>query len=138
MKNVTVIETELRNSLPALAELINKELGFAPELKTEFIAKKYPPTIGDDKYRVQLSSEELINELGSTLVKTIFSSIKLRCWGGEFVEEGNAVWFNPKLEYTHPNGGSNGTDFMWDSLWYRVDTCTWIAGRSILNQNNEF
>jgi hypothetical protein len=134
MKNVTVIETELRNSLPALAELINKELGFAPELRIEMsINHRY-----GNQVEFSIESNNLINELGNTLVKTIFSTIQIGCWSAPINEEEGLIGFFPRLRYSHPNGGSNGTDFIWNVIYYKIDTCTWIAGRSILNQNNEF
>lgn len=123
MKNVTIIETELRNSLPALAELINKELGFTPELNVT------PTESG-----FVIESGNLLCELGNTLAKTIFSKIKIRMWG-VLNNERNSVWFDPNLKYEHPNGGSNGTNFLWAALCYKIDSCTWEVGRSILNQN---
>lgn len=126
MKNVTVIETELRNSLPALAELINKELGFTPELNVT------PTESG-----FVIESGNLLCELGNTLAKTIFSKIKIRMWG-VLNNERNSVWFDPNLKYEHPNGGSNGTSFIWASVRLNLDSCTWEVGRSILNQNDEF
>ena len=121
MKNVTVIETELRNSLPALAELINKELGFTPILELEYM--KWGGFV--------ISSGELLDELGSTLVKTIFSSIKIKIWG-ELNIINNAIWFNPKLAYEHPNGGSNGTAFVWRHIGFNLDEKKWITGNKII------
>lgn len=126
MKNVTVIETELRNSLPALAELINKELGFTPELSLRY-----------SKDFFTIESDNLINELGNTLVRTMFASVNIRMLSHSEIID-NCLWFNPQLKYEHPNGGSNGTSFIWASVRLNLDTCTWVTGRSILNQNDEF
>jgi hypothetical protein len=46
--------------------------------------------------------------------------------------EENMIWINPKLEYEHPNGGSNGTDFLWNSLYFDFKNEKWIEGRSII------
>ena len=73
-----------------------------------------------------------INELGNTLVKTIFSDIKIDFWGGTKVISANSIWFNPILSYEHPSGGSNGTDFLWDSLWFDLDTNQWLEGRKLI------
>jgi hypothetical protein len=76
--------------------------------------------------------------LGNTLVKTLFTSINVRFWGGTVVRDGNAIWFNPKIEYAHPSGGTNGTDFIWDALWYvlkdhgQYKAGQWVTGRVIL------
>ncbi len=131
MKDVKTIETELRNSLPALAELINKELGFSPTLHIEMKSKLYPPVLNNDQVRFILTSDSLLNELGDTLVKTIFKEIKIEFWGGNISNDGNNIWFNPKLTYDHPSGGSNGTDFVWEAIWYNIETDNWITSRKI-------
>lgn len=122
----TVLENSkfVKNAIPALLELINKELGFAPELIVE---------VKSD--RLQITSNDLMNELGNTLVKTIFKSIRINFGGGELSEDGNYFWFIPKLSYEHPNGGKNSTDFLWNGLWFDLQNNCWVTGHNILTLN---
>lgn len=114
----------VQKELPALVKLIQKQLGFSPKLVV---------TIENSRQgnRINLSSNDLTSELGKTLVKNMFSEIKIEFWGGVLSSTENKIWFNPKVQYTHPGGGSNGTDFVWDSLWFDLDTNKWIEGRKI-------
>lgn len=120
MENKAIIETELRSSLPALAELINKELGFTPILN-----------VRSDRNYFTIESNDLLNELGNTLAKTMFESIKIRmvC---DCIAINNSYWFDSNLRYTHPNGGSNGTVFIWRHIGFNLDEKKWIAGSKII------
>lgn len=120
MENKAIIETELRNSLPALAELINRELGFTPEL-----------TLRSTNHGYTIESNELINELGNSLVKTMFVSIKIRMIG-DYTIINSSIWFNSNLKYKHPNGGSNGTAFIWRHIGFNLDEKKWITGNKII------
>ena len=112
---------EVQSALPQLEDLIKKKLGFKPSLKAEL-----------GRSNLKISSDDIINELGKTLVKTMFTKVEIDFWGGNVTRDGKSIWFNPKLSYTHPSGGSNGTDFVWDSLWWDLDAKKWIEGRSII------
>ena len=120
--DVTPYLDEVKKALPQLEDLIKKKLGFAPKLTAD---KK-----GND--RIFIQSSELIGELGKTLVKTLFTKIELGFWGGNVTSDGKSIWFNPKIWYEHPGGGSNGADFVWDSLWWDLSSKKWIEGRSII------
>ena len=78
---------------------------------------------------VRITSQDLLDQLGNTLVHRLFSSIKFYTWGGsaiimnENLEE--EICFSPKLSYEHPTGGSNGTDFC-NGLWFNIDKKDWI------------
>lgn len=115
----------VQDKLPELSKIIESHLGFSPELR--LVVQK-----GVHRDTIKISSGSLINELGNTLVKTIFSDIKIDFWGGTKVISANSIWFNPKLSYEHPSGGSNGTDFLWDSLWFDLDTNQWLEGRKLI------
>lgn len=112
---------EVKAALPELENLIKKKLGFKPALN-----------VVNNRGTLQITSGDIINELGKTLVKTIFTKVEIGFWGGNVTRDGDSIWFNPKLWYEHPSGGSNGTDFVWDSLWWDLNKKTWIEGRSIL------
>lgn len=117
--------TAVQNALPELSKLIQKELGFSPKL----VAVKEDSRNGE--YIRIKGSDNLVKELGNTLVKTFFKEITVYFWGGTKLYDENKIWFNPKLSYEHPGGGSNGTDFIWDSIWFDLDTNKWITGRKI-------
>ena len=120
--DVTEYLDEVRKSLPQLEDLIKKKLGFAPKLA---VAQK-----GNAK--LEITSNDLTNELGKTLVKTLFAKIEIGFWGGNVTGDGKTIWFNPKVWYEHPSGGSNGCDFVWESLWWDLASKKWVEGRSII------
>ena len=120
--DVTPYLDEVKKALPQLEDLIKKKLGFAPKLSAE---KK-----GND--RIFIGSSDLMNELGKTLVKTLFTKIEIGFWGGNVTSDGKSIWFNPKIWYEHPSGGSNGADFVWDSLWWDLASKKWVEGRSLI------
>jgi hypothetical protein len=119
--DVTPYLDEVKKALPQLEELIKKKLGFKPALNA-----------GIERGVIKITSNDIINELGRTLVKTIFTKVEIGFWGGNVTGDGKSIWFNPKLWYEHPSGGSNGTDFVWDSLWWDLNAKKWIEGRSIV------
>lgn len=110
---------QVKNALPELEKLILKQSKVKAKLYAE---------IGGNK-NIKITSEDLSNQL-CPLGKTIFTRISIDFWGGILTKDGT-VWFNPKLKYNHPSGGSNGADFIWDSLWYNPETSKWIEGRKL-------
>lgn len=120
-EDVTPYLADVQAALPQLEDLIKKKLGFKPSLKADL-----------ERGNIRITSSDIINELGKTLVKTIFTKVEIGFWGGNITRDGKTIWFNPKLWYEHPSGGSNGTDFVWDSLWWDIDAKKWIEGRSII------
>lgn len=108
--------------LSELEILIEKYLGFRPKLEAFYSER-------NNKIKIR-GTENLVGNLGDTLVKTIFTKINIEFWGGDLVDD-NSIWFNPKLSYEHPLGGSNGTDFLWDSLWFTKNN-EWVEGRLII------
>jgi len=121
---------DVKSALPALEKMIKTEIGAPIKLNAEL-------KTGRQGAYIEISSGELLGMLGNTLAKTLFSSINVRFWGGTVVRDGNSIWFNPKIQYTHPSGGSNGTDFVWDGLWYilkdhdKYKAGEWVAGRKL-------
>lgn len=120
--DVTEYLDEVRKSLPQLEDLIKKKLGFAPKLA---VAQK-------GNVKLEITSNDLTSELGKTLVKTLFTKIEIGFWGGNVTGDGKTIWFNPKVWYEHPSGGSNGCDFVWESLWWDLASKKWVEGRSII------
>jgi len=120
--DVTQYFDEVKKALPQLEDLIKKKLGFSPKLTVE----------QKGNVKLEIKSGDLLNELGKTLVKTLFTKIELGFWGGNVTGDGKSIWFNPKVWYEHPGGGSNGADFVWDSLWWDLASKKWIEGRSLI------
>lgn len=112
--------SQVQQALPELEKLIEKISKVKLTLEAELDA-------GRRKTRIQITSQDLSNQL-SPLGKTVFSKINIDFWGGIMNQDGD-IWFNPKLSYEHPSRGSNGTDFLWDSLWYDIGNDKWIEGR---------
>lgn len=77
--------------------------------------------------------DELLPYLGNTLVRTMFTSVKLYLWGGRYIEKEGRIWYNPNLHYTHPEGGSNGVKFVWSSLCFDLKKNKWIEQGIIMN-----
>jgi hypothetical protein len=108
------------SALPQLEALIEKYGKFKVKLKAELQKNRSGETIS-------IFSDDL-SSLLSPLAKMVFAKFNIYFWGGSVTQDGN-IWFNPKVSYEHPMGGSNGTDFIWDSLWFDVKKGTWIEGR---------
>lgn len=108
---------QVKNALPELEKLILKH----SKVKTKLNADS------GRNGSIKITSDDLSNQL-SHLGKTVFTIIKVDFWGGLLTKEGT-IWFNPKLEYEHPSGGSNGVDFIWDAISYNPETSKWIEGR---------
>ena len=120
-KNYEEILSKVQSALPELSELINHKLGFSPKLDAQ---------LSNKRVRI-VGTEDLMEQLGDTLVKTLFSKISIYFCGGDVLDDGKQVWFNPNVSYEHPSGGSNGTKFIWDSLWFDLEKNEWIEGRVI-------
>lgn len=119
--NEQEILSAISAKLPELTAIIEKELGFAPALNVEL---KFTRNWNEPYFEIT-GTENLINELGNTLVKTLFTEIQIGFWGGKISEDKTRVWFNPKIWYTHVSGGSNGTDFLFRNLNFMIDESKW-------------
>jgi hypothetical protein len=114
----------VRAHLPELEELINKTLGTK---KGDFKLEVY-----DNRKTMGLrTTNDLCFLLGNTLVKTLFKELMLDFWGGQYIQSDNAIWFAPKIWWRNPEGGQNGKDFIWSSLWFKLDTNEWVPSGAI-------
>lgn len=116
---------QVRDKLPELEDLIRTALGCSRNEKIGLHVEL------DRKGRIDLTSDDLLHMLGSTLVHTIFKEINLDSWGGNYIPKENKIWFNPQLHYQHPGGGTNGIDFIWSSLYFNLETQEWEPDRKI-------
>lgn len=112
----------VEKALPALEKLINKYSKVKVKLKVK------AEDIGSGII-LNIYSDDLTNML-SPLGKTAFSKINITTWGGKENKEG-FVWFSPKLMYEYPSGGSNGTDFVWNAIFFDPKANKWIEGRRL-------
>ena len=64
---------------------------------------------------IQITSDDLASTFKGTAAASMFTKFKFASWGGNETNDGH-IWFNPKFQYEHPSGGSNGTDALWDRL----------------------
>lgn len=120
-----VILEKMKKALPELAKQFKKDTGvnFKLDIKVNYDRFKNP--------LFTIFSNDLLNEFGK-LGKTMFSEIKLEFWGGDLLNKEAKVWINPKISYEHPGGGSNGTDFLYDSFWFDYEEEKWIFGRKLI------
>jgi len=116
----------VEKNLPALEKLIKQRLGVSFNLKAEIRKGNRSTTM-----RIYTDDLSVIKSLGSTTVKTLFEEIQISMYG-ELSNKENKVWFNPQLKYEHPRGGSNGTEFIWVTLFFDLDKNQWIEGKTIL------
>lgn len=125
--DMEIILNDIRAALPELEDEIRKALGdnsMKFTLKCE-IRQGWNKTVFDIH-----SDDNLVKYLGKGLWKTLFKTLEISWWGGEINKNGK-VWFNPKIQYQHPQGGSNGTDFIWDTVWWDIAEKKWEFGSRI-------
>lgn len=119
--NEQEILSAISAKLPELTAIIEKELGFAPALNIEL---KFTRNWNEPYFEIR-GTENLINELGNTLVKTLFTEVEIGFWGGTLSQDETRVWYNPKIWYKHPGGGGNGTDFLFRNLNFMLVDLKW-------------
>ena len=109
--------TDIHEALPDLEKLIQRHSGAKVKLKASINGN-----------RIYIYSDNLIGQI-SPIGKTVFKEINIAFWGGDYIEKTNQIWFNPKTSYEHPSGGSNGSDFIWQSLWFDLNKKVWVEGK---------
>lgn len=99
----------------ALESKVSELLGVPVTLKTELSSG------GRLKVR---SNEDLADQSG--VARHMFSSLFIADFGTGIIDKENTKQVYVKLifSYTHPGGGSNGSDFMY--CWYDLNTKQWI------------
>jgi len=119
----------IQNALPALQGMIKAKIGFNPVLEVKLEHGRF-----NEPLFTIAGTENLIEQLGSTLVQTLFTSVTLNFGGGEIAttEDGREyIWFNPNVKYTHPNGGKNATQFIWNGLFFFVADTKWEVSQEV-------
>lgn len=120
----------LENALPELEEAIVERLG-DPKLRNfDFGLTVTESEDRAGKPRFEITSGNLI-ELTGPIGKITYDEFKFITWGGNITDTGKEIWFNPKFEFHYINGGSNGTDAFWGSLWFILENDSWKLGRPI-------
>jgi len=126
---------EVIQALPSLEAMIFEKLGCMIKLYAALKEDRH------GKGYICIYSDNVIELLGDTLSKTLFEEIQVGFWGGGLTSEGKTIWFNPKVQYSHPSGGNRGADFVWSELWYALEDIefegqqyeagSWIPGRPL-------
>ena len=117
--------TMVQDKLPELENLIRSALGCKSNEKIGLHAE-----MGRNN-KISIYSDDILYMLGTTLVHTLFKEICIDFWGGSYSPKHEKIWFNPNISYKHPGGGSNGTDFIWNNVWFDPKTQEWEVGRKI-------
>ena len=71
-------------NIKGLEQLIKMRLGIDVKLQVDA-----------NREYVRISSGDVTKYLGNTLVKTLFTDIKLDFWGGQVTPDKSKIWFNP-------------------------------------------
>jgi hypothetical protein len=114
---------EIIKALPNLEQLIQREVGFKPKLT----GKVQKGRMGN---YLDITSEDLVNQLGK-IGGAMFKTLRLRLVGGDEVMKDDSVAFSINMEWGVWSGGTNGTSFIWNGVYYSFDESGWVAGRKI-------
>ena len=122
--------SRIENALPELEEAIVERLG-DPKLKNfDFWLTVTESTDRAGRPRFEIKSGNLV-ELTGPIGKITYDEFIFTTWGGTITDTGNEIWFNPKFEFHYVNGGSNGSDAFWGSLWFILENDSWKLGRPL-------
>jgi hypothetical protein len=80
---------------------------------------------------LKITSEDVAAQLCG-VAAPIFKKINLETWGGGYYAEFEIVHFQPKIQYQHWGGGSNGTDYIWSKLFFDIASGEWDFDGSCL------
>ncbi|WP_296864556.1 hypothetical protein [uncultured Methanobrevibacter sp.] len=98
------------------------------ELEKEFekeLKFKVKLNVEKEPRKIVISSDDILHNSKDPILNAIFKEMTIDFWGGNYNENENCFWFNPKIMYKHYGGGSNGTQFLWNNIWFLLDTKTW-------------
>jgi len=95
---------QIKAALPELSKLISSEIGLKTNLQVKIEKGRRA------EYYIIFDPTNYASSTGP-IGKAIFKELYIK-WSGERSSRENTIWFNPKLTYNHPSGGSNGTDFI--------------------------
>ena len=130
-EELKAVLTEADESVESMLKAVQKAL---PELEKLISARskvKAKLQAKMDGSRISIFSGSLIKQVGP-LGRVFLKDINISFWGGTVTtKEKDEIWFNPKVSYEHPSGGRNGADFIWQGLWFNLNTNKWKEGRII-------
>lgn len=113
----------VKKNIHKLTSLVKKRIGIRLQ-KPKFEIRK-------GKVLIEFE-DELLQYLGTTLVRTLFTTVKLTLWGGEYLEREGMIHYRPNLHYEHPEGGSNGVKFIWQWLYFDLKKNRWLEKEIII------
>jgi hypothetical protein len=116
-KKMTRLE-KLQKALPQL------EVEMKKITNANFKLLAYENINRDGSVRLCIYSEDVAEQLLG-LAAPVFKRINFTTWGGLLLEDERVVCFSPKVEYEHWSGGSNGTDYIWATLCFDMESGKW-------------
>lgn len=98
-----------------LENRISKILGVKPKLN-----------VSATPHSIEIESDNLLPQLKDKMWDCLYKEIIFGTWGGTHNERDNAIWFDPKLFWTHTDSGSNGHRIGGISeILFKLDTNKW-------------
>jgi hypothetical protein len=112
-----------------ILEMVTKAL---PQLQSEIkriagIELKLSATLQKTDYygySIRIQSDDFAEKL-TGISASLFNEIKFKTWGGGISENGKLCFF-PKIEYSSWSGGSNGMDYIWNTIWFDTESGDFI------------
>jgi hypothetical protein len=117
MKNQKILG-QVTKALPQLQSEIKRIAGV--ELKLTAILQK-TDYYG---YSIRIQSDDFAEKL-TGFAASLFNEIKFKTWGGG-ISDNRELCFFPKIEYSSWSGGSNGMDYIWNTIWFNTESGDFI------------
>jgi hypothetical protein len=117
MENQKILEM-VTKALPQLQSEIKRIAGI--ELKLSAILQK---TDYYD-YSIRIQSADFANQLDG-FAASLFEEVKFKTWGGR-ISDNRELCFFPKIEFSGWGGGSNGMDYIWNTIWFNTESGQFI------------
>lgn len=126
----------LNSNMHVLESAIQKEL----KLNNPVRLHTHVESIRNNEAMIRIQSENLAGntELLGAVGANLYTVFEIQTWGGIFIKdddykETDILWINPKISFEYVSGGRNGSDFMWDSLYFNVKTQAWKFGKRYIS-----
>jgi hypothetical protein len=113
----------LESKLPALEKLVKMQFRVDVTFTVKMKEYKNTPTF-------EISSRDFSGR--SPMLELMFKEIQFYFWGGEYHEDKEDIYFNPKVFWKSHSNGSNGTDVLWDRIFFDLTTDSWITSEPLL------
>jgi hypothetical protein len=118
MENQKILEM-VTKALPQLQSEIKRIAGV--ELKLTAILQK-TDYYG---YSIRIQSDDFANQFDG-FADSLFDEVKFKPWGGGISSDNRELCFFPKIEFSSWSGGSNGMDYIWNTIWFNTESGQFI------------